>query len=107
MMSIVLRYTKRSRPILSLPYSVGMLQGMILEQLPPNILTLTRSQVRAPIQLFVKFIRQLIVVQVEQLKADNVVNPNPSADESSFSDLLQRFYGEAPRSVHEILPKYL
>lgn len=45
MMSLVLKYTERTRPVLSVPYSVGMLQGLILEQLPENLFTLTRAQV--------------------------------------------------------------
>ena len=44
-MELVLRYTGRRRPIVSLPYSVGTLQGLVLEQLPPNLFTLTRAQV--------------------------------------------------------------
>lgn len=46
MMEIILRTTGRSRPILSLPFAVGTLQGALLEKLPENILTVTRSQVR-------------------------------------------------------------
>lgn len=45
-MELVLRYTGRWRPIVSLPYAVGSLQGLILEQLPTNLFTLTRAQVR-------------------------------------------------------------
>lgn len=44
-MELVLKYTNRNRPILSLPYGVGMLQGFVLEKLPTNVLTLTRGQV--------------------------------------------------------------
>lgn len=44
-MELVLRYSDRSRLILSLPFWVGMLQGTVLEQLPPNLFTVTRSQV--------------------------------------------------------------
>lgn len=44
-MEIVLEVTQRWRPILSLPFAVGMLQGVIMEQLPVNPLTLTRGQV--------------------------------------------------------------
>lgn len=45
MMQLVLKYTQRRRPIISLPFSVGMLQGLVLEQLPTNIFTITRAQV--------------------------------------------------------------
>ncbi|THH07353.1 hypothetical protein EW145_g3437 [Phellinidium pouzarii] len=87
-MQAVSKYTGRSRPILSLPYSIGKLQGLMLEQLPPNIFTLTRAQ-------------------VEQLKVDNIVNPSALPGYASFPDLLRRFGGEPLRSIDEILPKYL
>lgn len=45
-MDLVLKYTNRARPIVSLPWAVGKLQGWALEKLPENILTLTRDQVR-------------------------------------------------------------
>ena len=44
-MEIVLRYNRRRRPIISLPFQVGMLQGAILEKLPANLFTVTRAQV--------------------------------------------------------------
>jgi NADH dehydrogenase len=44
-MEIVLRYNHRRRPIISLPFQVGMLQGAILEKLPVNLFTVTRAQV--------------------------------------------------------------
>ncbi|KAH8119858.1 NAD-binding protein [Phellopilus nigrolimitatus] len=88
MMKAVLKHTHRARPIISLPYSVGKMQGLVLEQLPQNIFTLTRAQ-------------------VEQLKIDNVVNPSPLSDHASFAELLKRFNGEPLKSVDEILPEYL
>lgn len=48
-MQLVLRYTHRRRPIVSLPFAVGMLQGLLLERLPNNVFTITRAQVRCPI----------------------------------------------------------
>ena len=45
-MELVLRYTGRWRPIISVPYAVGTIQGLVLEQLPLNLFTLTRAQVR-------------------------------------------------------------
>lgn len=45
MMQIVLKYTRRTRPVVSLPWFVGKTQGWVLEKLPENILTLTRDQV--------------------------------------------------------------
>jgi hypothetical protein len=44
-MQTVLQYNHRRRPIISLPFQVGMLQGAILEMLPVNIFTVTRAQV--------------------------------------------------------------
>jgi hypothetical protein len=45
MMHLVLRYTRRRRPVISLPFAIGMLQGLVLERLPNNLFTLTRAQV--------------------------------------------------------------
>ena len=44
-MELVLKYTGRYRPILPVPFVVGFLQAMVLEKLPPSVLTLTRDQV--------------------------------------------------------------
>lgn len=85
-MQIVLRYNHRRRPIISLPFQVGMLQGAVLEKLPVNLFTVTRSQ-------------------IEQLKSDNIVNPSPPSDHVSFKDLLERFSGPLS-SVHDVLPAY-
>jgi len=87
-MKLVLTYTKRTRPIVSIPFAVGKMQGLVLEQLPPNLFTLTRDQ-------------------VEQLKIDNVVSPNPPQDHVLLADLLRKFSGEDLTSVHNILPSYL
>lgn len=45
MMQLVLKHTNRTRPIVSLPWTMGLMQGLIMERLPTNILTLTRAQV--------------------------------------------------------------
>ena len=45
MMELVLRYTGRKRPIVSLPFAAGKVQGFVLEKMPTNILTITRDQV--------------------------------------------------------------
>lgn len=42
---LVLRHTRRWRPIVSIPSSIGTLQGAIFERLPDNIFTVTRDQV--------------------------------------------------------------
>ena len=44
-MQIVLQYNHRRRPIISLPFQVGVVQGAILEKLPVNLFTITRAQV--------------------------------------------------------------
>ncbi|KZO98200.1 NADH dehydrogenase [Calocera viscosa TUFC12733] len=48
MMQLVLEYSGKHRPIISLPFAVGKIQGAVLEQLPTNLFTVTRSQVRLP-----------------------------------------------------------
>jgi len=88
LMDIVLNYTERKRPVISLPFALGAVQGFVMEQLPVNLFTVTRAQ-------------------VEQLKSDNVVNPSPPANHASFKDLIERHYGSPLKSVHEILPTYL
>ena len=45
LMSLTLKYAELTRPILSLPFFVGMIQGFFLEKLPENLFTVTRSQV--------------------------------------------------------------
>lgn len=45
-MELVLKYNQRSRPIISLPLEVGMLQGVVMEKLPANLFTVTRDQAR-------------------------------------------------------------
>ncbi|THH19063.1 hypothetical protein EW146_g2038 [Bondarzewia mesenterica] len=69
---LVLEYTHRTRPIISLPWTVGRLQGAIMEYLPPNIFTLTRGQ-------------------VNQLKHDNVVSSDLSPKHVSFKEILEQY----------------
>ncbi|KAG7452355.1 NAD(P)-binding protein [Guyanagaster necrorhizus] len=88
LMSLVLKYNGRHRPIVSLPFFVGQVQGFFLEKLPFNMFTVTRAQ-------------------IEQLKSDNVVQDvEGSLNFVSFEKLL-RTYCEPPRSVHDVLPGYL
>lgn len=44
-MELVLKYGKRWRPIISVPFGVGKMQAFFLEKLPPNLFSLTRDQV--------------------------------------------------------------
>jgi len=46
LMELVLQYTNRRRLIISFPFSLGYIQGAILEQLPRNLFTVTRAQVK-------------------------------------------------------------
>jgi len=88
MMELVLKYSNRWRPILSLPFGVGLMQGFVLEKLPLNLFTVTRAQ-------------------VEQLKSDNIVNISPPSGHVSFVDLIDRFSSSPLTSAHDVLPKYL
>lgn len=45
--------------------------------------------------------------QVEQLKRDNIVNPDPGSEHVSLEKLLSTYDSRPLTSVHEILPKYL
>jgi len=86
-MKLVLTHTKWTQPIVSIPFAIGKMQGFVLEQLPPKLFNLTRDQ-------------------VEQLKIDNVVNPNPPQDHALLADLLRKFSDEDLASVHNMLPSY-
>ncbi|KAG8966025.1 hypothetical protein FRC03_012668 [Tulasnella sp. 419] len=98
MMERLLKHLRRKRPIISLPFGVGVIQGTVMEKLPENIFTLTRSQ-------------------VEQLKLDNVIL-DPKSLESLHGErytTLEEFITQGQgrekekrlRSVDEILPTYL
>ncbi|KAG8853792.1 hypothetical protein FRC20_001160 [Serendipita sp. 405] len=85
-MQLVLKYTGRWRPIISAPFWVGNIQGAIFEQLPENILSISRDQ-------------------ISQLKLDNIVADK--GQEKLVTELLQ-MQGDGPRkSVHDVLPSYL
>lgn len=45
LMKLTLEYAELTRPIVSLPFALGTVQGAVLEQLPENLFTVTRSQV--------------------------------------------------------------
>ena len=45
-MSLVVVHTGRFRPIISVPWKLGELQGEIMQRLPANVFTITRDQVR-------------------------------------------------------------
>jgi hypothetical protein len=106
MMQFVLRYTHRYRPIVSLPFALGMAQGAVLERLPPNILTISRDQVSFPPPR-TRVTRRSKAVQVRQLKSDNVVSTSPAANHMSFKDFVERHSHGPLKSVHEVLPTYL
>ncbi|KAH9486526.1 NADH dehydrogenase [ubiquinone] 1 alpha subcomplex subunit 9, mitochondrial [Psilocybe cubensis] len=89
LMQMVLDVTGRKRLIISLPFVVGTLQGALLEKLPVNLFTVTRSQ-------------------VEQLRFDNVINQPMPPDHISLQDAIRHFGPNGPlRTVAEVLPTYL
>lgn len=45
-MALVVDHTGRFRPIISVPWKLGELQGEIMQRLPTNVFTVTRDQVR-------------------------------------------------------------
>jgi len=100
-MELILKHTGRSRPIVSLPFAVGKMQGMVLERLPENILTVTQSQ-------------------VEQLKLDSIVlGPDRSHSQRgekyiTLAKFISQVDGESARGVFQplmrlddVLPTYL
>lgn len=59
-MEIVLKYSNRWRPIISVPFGVGKMQAFFLEKLPPNLFTLTQDQVIKLSQLLIFFLTVFI-----------------------------------------------
>lgn len=45
-MKLVVTHTGRYRPIISVPWKLGELQGEVMQRLPTSIVTITRDQVR-------------------------------------------------------------
>ncbi|KDQ20489.1 hypothetical protein BOTBODRAFT_26509 [Botryobasidium botryosum FD-172 SS1] len=88
MMSLILKHTHRTRPIISLPWAAGFAQGFIMERLPLNPLTLTRAQVK-------------------QLQMDNIVDPDLPPDAPRFEDVLKKFAGRSLTPLDDVLPTYL
>ncbi|KAK7059218.1 hypothetical protein VNI00_001845 [Paramarasmius palmivorus] len=87
-MELVLKYNGRWRPVVSIPFWLGMVQASILERLPHNLFTLTRNQVL-------------------QLKMDNIVDPKAASASIAFSELVKLDKQGPLRSVYDILPTYL
>ncbi|PKY17091.1 NAD(P)-binding protein [Rhizophagus irregularis] len=69
------------RPIISLPWSIGMIQGFFLEKLPPNLFTITRDQIKL-------------------LRKDNIVSNDPNI--LNLKDLKID-----PTPAHKVLFMYL
>ncbi|KAG8891062.1 hypothetical protein FRB98_000071 [Tulasnella sp. 332] len=97
MMQLVLRHSHRTRPIISLPFAVGTMQGMILERLPESIFTVTQNQ-------------------VEQLKLDNIVTdadkmPSLHGEKNLTLKEFMAQFGQADdrelKKITDILPTYL
>ncbi|KAJ3782485.1 nucleoside-diphosphate-sugar epimerase [Lentinula aff. detonsa] len=95
-MQLVLKHIRRRRPIVSLPFWMGKMQGTVMEQLPVNLFTVTRSQ-------------------VQQLKSDNIVNNSASENSMDteyfpFDALVEKYSisgAKSLASVHDVLPVYL
>ncbi|KAJ3127649.1 hypothetical protein HK098_005994 [Nowakowskiella sp. JEL0407] len=83
LMKLLLQESKTSRPIISLPWEIGLIQGFFLEKLPPNLFTLTRDQVR-------------------MLKKDNIVSTASDSIILTLQDL-----GITPTPAESILHTYL
>jgi NADH dehydrogenase len=45
-MQLVVDHTGRFRPIISVPWILGELQGEVMQRLPINLFTITRDRVR-------------------------------------------------------------
>ncbi|KAF9537814.1 NAD(P)-binding protein [Agrocybe pediades] len=88
LMQIILEATGRRRPIISLPFFMGMIQGAVLEKLPVNLFTVTRAQ-------------------VAQLKDDNIVSCPMPPNHVSLEDALSRFSSAPLHAVREIVPTYI
>ncbi|KAF8807810.1 NAD(P)-binding protein [Phlegmacium glaucopus] len=88
LMQMVLDVTGRKRPIISLPFAVGMLQGFVLEKLPLNLFTVTRAQ-------------------IEQLKTDNIVNFEMPANHISLEEVMSTYSDEPLACIQKVLPSYL
>ncbi|KAG6832560.1 hypothetical protein H0H92_000189 [Tricholoma furcatifolium] len=84
-MELVLKYNNRYRPIIPLPFWVGLLEGAIFEKLPENLFTLTRDQV-SHCQLV-----QNTMSSATESKRDTDTNaPAPDASERPFSIYTSR-----------------
>ncbi|PFH54879.1 hypothetical protein AMATHDRAFT_134656 [Amanita thiersii Skay4041] len=88
MMKLVLKYNKRTRPIISLPLSVGLLQAALMEKLPPNMFTVTKDQ-------------------LQQLSMDNIVSDSMPLNHITLQQLFKDASLGPLTSVHDILPSYL
>ncbi|CAG8589992.1 13116_t:CDS:2 [Acaulospora morrowiae] len=80
-MKLTLNQAGMRRPIISLPWSVGLVQGFFLEKLPPNLFTITRDQLKL-------------------LQKDNIVSEDPNI-------LKLKDLGIDPAPAERILYTYL
>jgi len=110
MMMKVLEHSGIRRPIVSMPFIVGTLQGMVMEKLPQNLFTITQDQVCS--YLDVQLSKMLICChKVEQLKSDNIVSQGETGDNSQgqafFDQFREKFDNSKLHSLSEVLPSYL
>ncbi|CED84925.1 NADH:ubiquinone oxidoreductase, NDUFA9/39kDa subunit [Phaffia rhodozyma] len=105
LMQTTLKYAELSRPVVSVPFALGSVQGLVMEQFPENLLTVTRSQ-------------------VNQLRENNIVTDPLPSTHVSFAQVISSFPPldlpsssppskgiktdqEVLTSVEQILPEYL
>lgn len=86
-MQLVVDHTGRFRPIISVPWMLGELQGEVMQRLPINLFTITRDQ-------------------IEQLKLDNVATSPIPHTHVDFKGIMEE-HSYTLTSVHDVLPHYL
>jgi NADH dehydrogenase len=86
-MALVVDNTGRFRPIISVPWKLGELQGEIMQRLPTNLFTITRDQ-------------------IEQLKLDNVATSPIPHSHVDFKGIMEA-HSYSLTSAHDVLPHYL
>ncbi|RXW19161.1 hypothetical protein EST38_g6684 [Candolleomyces aberdarensis] len=88
LMETVLKYAHRYRPIISIPFWMGVLSGMFSERLPVNLFTITKDQVK-------------------QLQYDNIVNPDLGPNGLSFDEFVQSHCSHPLTPLYKVVPSYL
>lgn len=58
-MGLVLKYSNRRRPIISVPFWAGRLQGTVMDYLPESIFSISRDQVSSTLRYYSKTLNPL------------------------------------------------